>query len=122
MVYSRGVSSRSKLEIRYRKYDGLYKKGRVRTDQVTPALIKGTRQRRRRKNMMETMSKRNYVIGAREPIGGGRSPRRYRNRSDEYPLPVVKKNGVGKLGEEERGVMKRKEAIVTTSFRQRKDF
>ena len=41
--------------------------------------------------MMEMMSKRNYVIGAREPIGGDRSPRRYRNRS----------------------VVKRKEAIVT---------
>ena len=63
--------------------------------------------------MMETMSKRNYVIGVREPIGGDRSPRRYRSRSDEYPLPVVKKNGVGKSSEKERSVMKRKEAIVT---------
>ena len=63
--------------------------------------------------MMETMSKRNYVIGAREPIGGDRSPRRYRNRSDEYPLPVVKRNGVGKSGEKERSVTRRKEAIVT---------
>ena len=63
--------------------------------------------------MMKMMSKRNYVIGARELIGGDRSPRRYRNGSEEYPLPVVKKNGVGKLGERERSMMKRKEAIVT---------
>ena len=63
--------------------------------------------------MMEAMSKRNYVIGMREPIGGDRSPRRYRNRSEEYPLPVVKKNGVGKSSEKERSVTKRKEAIVT---------
>ena len=70
MVYSKRISSRSKLEIRYRKYDSLYRKGRARTDQVTPALIRGTRQRRMGKNMMESMSKRNYVIGAREPIGG----------------------------------------------------
>ena len=46
--------------------------------------------------MMEMMSKRNYVIGAREPIGGDESPRRFRDKSDEYPLPVVKKNGVRK--------------------------
>ena len=63
--------------------------------------------------MMETMSKRNYVIGAREPIGGDRSPRRYRNRSEEYPLPVVKRNGVGKSSKKERSVVKRKEGIVT---------
>ena len=60
---------------------------------------------------METMSKRNYVIGAREPIGGDRSPRRYRNRSDEYPLPVVRRNGVGRSSEKKRSVTKRKEAI-----------
>ena len=97
----------------------------MRTDQVTPALIEGTRQHRRERNMMETMSKRNYVIGVREPISGDRSPRRYRNRSDECPLPVVKKNGVGKSSEKERSVTKRKEAIVTgsaltwvTTFRQ----
>ena len=42
------------------------------------------------------MSKRNYVIGTREPISGDRSPRRYRNRSDKYPLLVVKRNGMGK--------------------------
>ena len=78
-----------------------------------PALIEGTRQRRMGKNMMEMMSKRNYVIGAREPIRGGRSPRQCRNRSDEYPLPVVKRNGVGKSSEKERSVMRRKEAIVT---------
>ena len=46
-------------------------------DQVTPALIRGTRHRRTRENMMETMSKRNYIIGVREPIGGDRNPRRY---------------------------------------------
>ena len=85
----------------------------MRTDQVTPALIEGTRQRRTRENMMESMSKRNYVIGAREPIGGGRSPRRYRNRNDEYPLPVVRRNGVGKSSEKERSAVKRKETIVT---------
>ena len=51
---------------------------------------------------METMSNRNYVIGVREPIGGDRSPREYRDRSDEYPLPVVKKNGVGKSCEGKR--------------------
>ena len=59
------------------------------------------------------MSKRNYVIGAREPIGGDRSPRRYRNTSDEYPLPVVRRNGVGKSSEKNRSETKRKEAIVT---------
>ena len=42
------------------------------------------------------MSKRNYVIGARELIGGDRSPRRKEDKSDEYPLLVVKGNGVGK--------------------------
>ena len=70
-----GVSSRSKLGTRYRKYVGLYREGRRCTDQVTPTLIEGTRQRRIGKNMIEVMSKRNYVIGAREPIGGDRSPR-----------------------------------------------
>ena len=59
------------------------------------------------------MSKRNYVIGARDPIGGDRSPRRYRNTSDKYPLPVVRRNGVGKSSEKNRSEMKRKEAIVT---------
>ena len=67
--------SRSKLGIRYRKYVGLYREGRMCTDQVTPALIEGTRQHRRGRKMMEMMSKRNYVIGTREPIGGDRSPR-----------------------------------------------
>ena len=71
-----GVSSRSKLEIQYRKYDGLYRKGNVCTDQVTPALIRGTRHHRTRENAIEAMSKRSYVIGAREPIGGDVSPRR----------------------------------------------
>ena len=117
LVYSREISSRSKLGIRYRKYVGLYRQGRTRTDQVTPALIEGTRQHRRGRNMMETMSKRNYVIGAREPIGGEGSPRRYRNRSDEYPLPVVRRNGVGRSNEKERSVMKGKEGIVTIDFR-----
>ena len=113
MVYSREISSRSKLEICYRKYVDLYREARRCTDQVTLALIEGMRQRRTRENMMESMSKRNYVIGAREPIGGDRSPRRYRNKSDEYPLPVVKRNGVGKSGEKEGSVKRRKEAIVT---------
>ena len=36
----------------------------------------GTHHHRTWKNMMEMMSKRNYIIGAREPIGGDRSPRR----------------------------------------------
>ena len=86
LVYSKGVSSRSKLEIWYRKYDGLYRKGGARTDHVAPALIRGMRKRRMGKNMMESMSKRNYVISAREPIGGDRSPRQCGNRSDEYPF------------------------------------
>ena len=38
-----------------------------------PALTRGTRHCRTSENMMETMSKRNYVIGAREPIGGDKS-------------------------------------------------
>ena len=42
------------------------------------------------------MSKRNYVIGVREPIGGDKSPRWCEDKSDKYPLPVVEKNGVGK--------------------------
>ena len=45
-------------------------------DQVTPALIEGTCHHRRRENMMEAMSKRNYVIGMRELIGGDRCPRK----------------------------------------------
>ena len=63
--------------------------------------------------MMEMMSKRNYVIGTREPIGGDESPRRFGDKGNEYPLLVVKKNGVGKSGKRERSVVKRKEAIVT---------
>ena len=45
-------------------------------DQVMPALIKGMHHYRMRRNVMEKMSKRNYVIGAREPIGGDKSLRR----------------------------------------------
>ena len=45
-------------------------------DQVTPALIEETHHHRTRKNMRETMSKGNYVIGVREPISGDRSLRR----------------------------------------------
>ena len=63
--------------------------------------------------MMEMMSKKNYIIGAREPIGGDESSRRFRSKSEEYPLPVVKKNGMGKSAKRERSVVKRKEAIVT---------
>ena len=70
-----GVLSRSKLELQYRKYDGLYRKGRMRTDQVTPTLIRGTCHRKMRGKVVEMMSKGNYVIGAREPTGGDRSPR-----------------------------------------------
>ena len=70
-----GVSSRSKLELQYRKYDGLYRKGRMHMDLVTPALIRGTRHRRTRGKVMEAMSEGNYVISTREPIGGDRSPR-----------------------------------------------
>ena len=62
------------------------------------------------------MSKRNYVIGVREPIGGDRSLRRYRNTSDEYPLPVVRRDGVGKSSEKKRSMAKRKEAIVTVTI------
>ena len=71
-----GVLSRSKLEREYRKYDRLHKKGEVHMDQVTPALIRGMCHCRTREKVMETMSKRNYIIGTREPIGGDRSPRR----------------------------------------------
>ena len=46
--------------------------------------------------MIETMSKRNYVIGAREPIGGDESPKQRKNKGEECPLPVVERNGVGK--------------------------
>ena len=45
-------------------------------DQVMSALIEGMRYHGTGKNMMEAMSKRNYVIGTREPIGGGKSLRR----------------------------------------------
>ena len=70
------IWSRSKLKREYRKYNDLYSKRKVRMDQVTPALIKGTRHHRTRENMMEVMSKGNYVIGVREPIGGDRGLRR----------------------------------------------
>ena len=33
-----GVLSRSKLRREYRKYEGLYRKGRIRMDQAMPAL------------------------------------------------------------------------------------
>ena len=68
----------------------------MRTDQVMPALIRGMRHRRTRGKVIEAMSKGNYVIGAREPIGGDGSPRGWENKSNEHPLPVVKGNGVGK--------------------------
>ena len=42
----------------------------MRTDQVTPALIRRMCLCRTREKVMEVMSKGNYVIGAREPIGG----------------------------------------------------
>ena len=44
-------------------------------DQVTPALIRGTRHHRMGKKVIETMSKGDYVIGTREPISGDRCPR-----------------------------------------------
>ena len=49
----KGVSSRSKLELQYREYDGLYRTGRMRTDQVTPALIRRTHHRRTRRKAIE---------------------------------------------------------------------
>ena len=45
-------------------------------DQATSALIEGTCHRRTRTNMMEMMSKRNYVIGTGGLIGGDRSLKR----------------------------------------------
>ena len=54
------------------------------------------------------MSKRDYVIGMREPISGDRSPRRCEDKSDKYPLPVVEKNGMGKSGKRERSVAKKR--------------
>ena len=54
----------------------VYRKRKVHTDQVTPALIEGTRHHRMRENMMEMMSMRNYVIGTGEPISGDRCPRK----------------------------------------------
>ena len=47
------VLSRSKLRREYRKYEGLYRKGKARTDQVMPALTQGTCHRGTRKNLME---------------------------------------------------------------------
>ena len=44
-------------------------------DQVTPTLIRGMCHCRTREKVMEMMSKGNYVIGTREPIGGDRSLR-----------------------------------------------
>ena len=41
-----------------------------------PALIEGMCHHRMRENMMEMMSKRNYVIGARELISGDRCPKK----------------------------------------------
>ena len=70
------VLSRSKLGSKYRRYNSVYRERKVCTDQVMPALMEGMCHRRTRKNMMEMMSKRNYVISAREPIGGDRSLRR----------------------------------------------
>ena len=54
------------------------------------------------------MSKGNYVIGVREPIGGDKSLRRCEDKSDKYPLSVVEKNGVGKSGKRERSVAKKR--------------
>ena len=42
-------------------------------DQVVPALIYRTCHCRMRKNMRELMSKWNYIISVREPIGGDTS-------------------------------------------------
>ena len=55
-----------------------------------PALIRGMRHRRTREKVMETMSKGNYVIGTREPIGGDRRPRR------QWDLTRIKENGKGR--------------------------
>ena len=77
LVYSRQVQvCRSKLERDYRKYDGLYKKWRVHMDQVMPTLIWETCHPRMRKDMKKMMSKWDYIISAREPIGGDEGPRR----------------------------------------------
>ena len=70
------VSSRSKLRGDYRRYDGLNRKRKMCTDQVTPALIEGMRHHRMKGNIMERMSKRNNIIGVRELIGGDRCPRK----------------------------------------------
>ena len=70
------VSSRSKLENKYRKYDSLNRERKTCMDQVTPALIEGTRHHRTGRNIMEKMNKRSYIISAREPISGDKSPRR----------------------------------------------
>ena len=78
----KGRLRRSKLERKYRRYDSLYRKREKCMDQGRPALIEGMRHRGTRKNMMEMVSKRNYIIGAREPIGGDRSPKR-QQRSNE---------------------------------------
>ena len=71
-----GRLSRSKLRREYRRYDGLYRRRKVCIDQVKLALIEGMRHLRKRENMIEGVSKRNYVISAREPIGGDKSPKR----------------------------------------------
>ena len=56
------------------------------------------------------MRKRYYIIGAREPIGGDRSLRRYKNKSDEYPLLVVERNGVGKSKQREKKCKEKKQS------------
>ena len=43
------------------------------------------------------MSNKNYVLGTREPSGGDSVWREWRTKDNEYPLPVVRTNSVGKL-------------------------
>ena len=42
------------------------------------------------------MSNKDYVLGTREPSGGDSVQWEWRTKDKEYPLPVVKTNGVGK--------------------------
>ena len=43
------------------------------------------------------MSKQDYVLGTREPSGGEKVRDGTMEKNEEYPLPVVKENGVGRV-------------------------
>ena len=75
--------SRSKLKRDYRRYDGLYKEWITHTDQVMPALIRGTHHYRMRKNIKEAVSNWNYIISARELISGDGCLRRLRRINED---------------------------------------